>query len=402
MESFENRIRGLVRVEVVGLDVERFLNLCTENGLLFWDLRRTPEGAFRMSFTLKNWKRARRLAEKAMCEAKIVQAKGLPVLLRHVKARFVLLAGLLACLLGVAVLSMFIWEIEIVGESQLPDPVILSALEANGLGMGTFGLSVDAELLRSKMLLELPELKWLSVNVYGSRAVVSVRDRTEPPEILDRKTPGDIVAGASGLIERMEVYAGQPLVRKGSTVLEGEILVTGTLTSMLEEERQVHSLADIQARTWYKLSAQMPLETGAKAYTGEEFTRRALYIGGKRLNLYLNAGIPLDGYDKIIKKCSLSVFDSFTFPFSLVTERYSAYEYRQVELDKTEAEAILREGLLARLRESLDTTGEIVDYSFEGREENGVYIVTLQAECLENIAVEAPASGIIGEDTELD
>ena len=399
MESFENFVRGSVRIEVVGLDVENFLNLCTRYDLPFWDLRRTAEGAFQMSFALKNWKRAQLLAEKAMCEARLLRAKGVPALLGRVKARFVLLAGLLACVLGVAVLSMFIWEIDIVGESKLPDSVIRSALEANGVGMGTFGLSVDSELLRSKMLLELPELKWLSVNVYGSRAVVSVRDRTEPPAIVDRKTPGDIVAGASGLIERMEVYAGQPLVRVGSTVLAGEKLVTGTLTSQLEQQRQVHSLAEIQARTWYKLSAQMPLEAGAKAYTGEEFTRRALYIGGKRLNLYLDAGIPLDGYDKISRKSSLTVFDSFTFPFSMTVERYRAYEYRPVELDAAEAEAILQQGLLRRLEQRMDKTGQIVDYSFETREENGVCTVTLQAECLENIAVEVPVSDILEEDT---
>lgn len=401
MASFENTLRGFVRAEVVGLDVERFLNLCAQRGIEFWDLRRTAEGAFQMNFTLKNWKLAQGLVKKAMCEAKVIRAKGLPVLFRRVRARVLLLAGLLLCVFGLAVLSMFIWEIEITGESVVPDATILSALEEAGVGIGTFGLSVDSELLRSRLLLELPELKWISINVFGSRAVVSVRDRVEPPEMIGGPEPGDIVAGASGLIQRVEVYAGKALVEKGDTVLQGETLVSGQLDSLSSGQRQVHALGEIYARTWYSLSAQMPLEAGSKAYTGEEFTRRALYIGGKRLNLYFDAGLPLDGYDKITEKHSLTLGGGFTFPISLLTEHYRAYDSYGVELDAAEAEAILQAGLLARLEESLDEDGQLVDYSFESREENGVFTVTLRAECLENIAVEAPLSGA-GEEAELD
>ena len=101
-------------------------------------------------------------------------------------------------------------------------------------------------------------------------------------------SPCDVAAAKSGLIEKVQVYAGSPLVKKGDTVLAGERLVTGNLESALGTRRQVHALAEVYARTWYEFSAQMPLELYSKAYTGEEFTRRALYIGNWRLNFYLN------------------------------------------------------------------------------------------------------------------
>ena len=400
MASFENILRGWVQAEVVGRDAEQFLNLCARNGVTFRAVRRVGDCCFHMRFGLKDWARAQPLLQKSMCEGKVLARGGLPLLLGRLRARFVLLGGLGACVLGLIVLSLFIWEIQVTGESVLPDAVILNALEAEGVGIGTFGLSVESELLRSKLLQQLPELKWISVNVYGSRAVVSVRDRTPPPEMVDTRTACDIAAEKSGLIEKVQVYAGSPLVEKGDTVLVGEKLVTGDLESAQGSRRQVHALAEIYARTWYEFSAQMPLEQQSKAYSGEEFTRRALYIGNWRLNFYLNGGISLDEYDKITERHSLRLPGGFTLPISLAAEHYRPYTAREIELPREEAEELLKQGLLRRLEESVGQ-GEIKDCVFESRLEAGLVTVTLRAECLENIAAEVPLSAA-GEETELD
>ena len=61
----------------------------------------------------------------------------------------------------------------------MPDEEILRALEQNGVGIGTFSFSLDPEGLRNRVLLEIPELSWLTVNVSGCRATVQVRERVK-------------------------------------------------------------------------------------------------------------------------------------------------------------------------------------------------------------------------------
>jgi similar to stage IV sporulation protein len=63
------------------------------------------------------------------------------------------------------------------------------------------------------------------------------------------------------------------------------------------------------------------------------------------------------------------------------------YEPVPSSLTKSEAEAILKSGLTARLRGEIGD-GEILASDFETDEKNGVVTVTLRAECREQIARE--------------
>ena len=101
------------------------------------------------------------------------------------------------------------------------------------------------------------------------------------------------------------------------------------------------------------------------------------------------------------EKKRLTLPGGFTLPISLVTEHYRAYDRFPVDLDAQEAETILQQVLLDRLQAQLTPGGEILDYTFETQAADGVFTVCLHAECLENIAVEAPLSGA-REDAERD
>ena len=65
---------------------------------------------------------------------------------------------------------------------------------------GCFWPGLETDLLRSRLLLELPELSWITVNVRGSRALVQVQERQEKPELAADGAPADLVAARDGLI----------------------------------------------------------------------------------------------------------------------------------------------------------------------------------------------------------
>ena len=99
----------------------------------------------------------------------------------------------------------------------------LRALEQQGVGIGTFGLSFNGEDLRNHILLEIPELSWIAVNVSGCRANVQVRERVMPPELIRDKDPANVVARRARQIAEIAEENGQPLTEKPVTLAIHEV-----------------------------------------------------------------------------------------------------------------------------------------------------------------------------------
>ena len=179
-----HRLRGQVWIRAESAFPERVLNLCGARDLAFWDLDWESPTAFTCRLSRRDWHTLRRAAANLDCTLSVVGREGAPYFLVRFRRRQVLLAGLALCAAGLFFGSFFVWEFRIEGNETLPTERILRALEQNGVHLGSFGLSLDGEDIRNHVLLEIPELSWLTVNVSGCRANVQVRERVFPPERL--------------------------------------------------------------------------------------------------------------------------------------------------------------------------------------------------------------------------
>lgn len=214
-----------------------------------------------------------------------------------------------------------------------------------------------------------------------------------------------IYAKKSGVVSRMTVLNGQSVVNAGDTVLGGEVLVSGLMESLSSGTRGVHALAEVYARTWYELSAQMPLQTQRKTYTGGTKKKRSVLIMDKKINFFINSGISYDNYDKIVRDNRLRLPTGNVLPIVFRTEEYAEYTPEVSEMDAAVAEELLQQRLLQRLA-ALIEDGEAVKTEFTSAVEAGVITVTLHAECSEQIAAARDFTtdelSAIGADTEED
>ena len=379
--------RELVSLTLCGSRPERVLNLYARAGLPFREPCRLDPLRLRVLVRRRDLDRARRLAEGAWCEAEPGPEAARPGRRERLKRRFLLLPTAALCVFAALSLSLFIWELRIEGNERLTEAQILQALDAEGIRVGSFGLCIDRELLRSRMMEALPELEWMTVNVEGCRATVIVRERRLPPPMVT-DAPSDLVAAKTGLITELRVFSGVPVTAVGATVLRGETLITGRRGSRSGRERLLPALGEVKARTWYELSASLPLSCTGKRYTGRVVKNFALLLGNSRVNFGQNGYKPLDCCDKISYRERLTLPGGMLLPLALVTTEYREYEPVPLALTESEAEALLRERLLGRLREQL--AGEPLSLEFSGRAEAGRYLLTLRAECLEEIGQSVP------------
>ena len=250
MERISDWLRGSVRVELFGAYPAGVLNAAAAEGIELWDVRSLCDNTLRLQAYEARLPALEELARRAGCELRVLKRvggrKSRALLLR----RPVLLIGLGLTLLLLLASSLFVWDVEVRGTEKLSRAQVLRALEDSGLTTGSFWPGLDTDLLRSEVMLRLPEIGWMTVNVSGSRAVAAIVERTERPPLYGEEAASDLIASRDGLIRRMNVLAGKPAVREGQVVTKGEKLVSGELESLTGEYSRVCAKGAVMADTW--------------------------------------------------------------------------------------------------------------------------------------------------------
>ena len=404
MRSVINFLRGSVCVAVSGPFPERFLNLCAQSGVGFWDLAWEGGQSLRLRVLRRDAGRAVELAERAGCTASLEGRAGLPVFLAGFRRRYALLAGLALALAAVCLLSQFILTVEVSGNETVPSAVILMELSRQGVRPGAYGPGLDLRRISQEALRRIEGLSWMSVNLHGTRAEVLVRERSPSPTPRDETTPAHVVAAADGVLEDVEVLEGQALFREGQAVLAGEIVISGAVdlkepqyAAVDAGQRLVHARGEVWAVTHRTLAACIPLEAQVKVYTGEEERRWSLSLLGRSVNFFGKASISSSGYDKMTTTHILTLPGGREMPLVLVETEYRAYETAAAPVRADAARAMLEERLLERLTALIGAEGSVLSTAFSAEEEDGMLTVTLTAQCREQIGREAVFDGRVGE-----
>ncbi len=396
MRSALNFLRGRVTVVLTGAEPENFLNLCAQAGVLFWGVERRDPFTLALTTT---WKQSRRLddvAQRAQCTLVREKEQGLPAFLRRFRRRYALAAGALVCMLGLCILSRFVWTIDIQGNETVSDAEILTELRRWGVKIGTYTPSVQSREISNRVLLALDDLSFLSINFHGTRAEIIVREKTFLPKLVDDETPTHVVAVANGVITRLEPRMGQALFKEGDAVLEGEVIISGIVDIPEPEYSEVdlgtysvHAQGRVVAQTWRTLEAEIPLTAPVKDYTGKEEHALTLRLLGKRLKIFGNGGISFSEYDRITETTNWTLPSGRRLPFGLEWETNREYVTQTQPIQEDEAVEMLKTQLLIYLEETMDE-GEIQKTDFVVSKRDGFLSVALVAECTEQIGKVVP------------
>ena len=404
MKWLINLLRGYVELQAAGAFPERLLNLCAQNRLPFWKLRWLDETSFTFRVALKDRRRLDELAQRAMCELEEKGRRGAAAVAEGMlERRWGFVAGLALCFLAVSFFSRFVLVVEVTGNETVPTPVILSQLRRAGVRPGAYGPAIREMEAANDALRGLPELSYLAVNIYGTRAQVVVHEAEEKPRLLDEDIPADVVARADGIIEDIQAEAGQPLFQDGDVVAKGEVLITGELDLKEPEygtvdlgRLVVRASGSVSARTWRTLEETVPLSGWGKAYTGEERKGYDVKIFWLELDFFENSSISGGRYDKITETEQLSLFGR-PVPVWLTTETLRPYELEERAVDREEAALRLEQALRVRLEQLMAANaGQVLRTDLVSKEADGRLTVTLLAECREEIGRVVERDGEVG------
>lgn len=389
MKRLINFLRGTAVLLVQGPFLERYFNICAAAGLGFWGSRPRSDQAMEITVSYRDRKRAMALGEKALCQVTLIRVEGLPAQLPRFRRRQGMVIGLLLVAGLFGVLSRFVLVIEVEGNVQVSQSTILAQLQRQGFGIGTYGPSVDVRDLSNRVLLEMEELSFLTVNLSGIRAQVIVREAEPAPEILDRSQPADVVARRDGVVVRVDCQGGRQVVQPGQAVLEGEVLLSGLLinergdgSGEVVSTKQIMARGEVWALTRHTLQATTPLQALCPGEAAWE-TGYGLTILGRRFNFYGTSSNEDTECDKMSILYPLTLPDGQQLPFGLWKTQWRPWAPAKV--DGEGAELFLRRCLTQRLETLLGEGGQVMGTHWQTEQSEGAVTVTVEAQCLEQI-----------------
>lgn len=363
---------------------ERFINLCSRDGIPLWNLK-SDSGGFCACTTIKGYKNIRSAARRSGVRLKIRTRNGLPFFLDRYKYRWGMVAGALFFVMMLSFLSTRIWYVEVSGNERFSSASIIEVFDSMGVSIGKRKKDIDTSQIQLKAYTDLPDFSWIAINLDGSTARIEVREKVPVPEIADDKTPCNIKAAQGGQILSIKVYEGKGEVKQGDAVAKGDLLINGITEN--EDGTPVfhHAKGEVIAKTVREIEVIIPNKIKCRKYTGYKSTGYTVLFFGFEIPIK-KAEYPQGEYEEEIKK-TYAYAGKTKLPLGII--RNTVTVTSEAEEAITAAEA----GNLAAMEfqnqyEELKSKAKILSENIESGEYNSGWRIKGTFICEENIAVE--------------
>ena len=377
-------ISGYIRIYLEGYYIERFINICKNNSLLIWNIKRKKDIYLEFNAGTKDFKQICKIAKKTKCKIKITNKNGLPFFLHKHKKRKLFLILLIILLLLIFISSNFIWNIEIIEENNEKIIDIEKDLEEVGVKIGVLKNKVNSKEITNKLRLKRNDLAWVGIEVKGTNAIVKIVKSDEKPEIIDEEEYCNIISDKDGIITKINAQNGTANVKIGDIVKEGDILINGWMEGKYTGVRYVHAKGDIEAKVWYTKSEKILYKNREIEYTNEVENKYAIKINNFMINFNKKLS-KFEIYDTIREEKKLKLFSEFYLPISIVKITYR----EQKEVDKQYSLEQVKEMGINKLQKELDNEiiekDKIVNKNINTYEKEDGVEVYVTYEVLENI-----------------
>lgn len=278
---------GWVRVCAEGGQLNRFLQILSYHNVILWNIRQCGQGV-QMSMYANDFLRIREFVRKTGVKVRCLERHGLPFLFQKWRRHASVMAGIGLTLCLLAVLSRYVWGIEIDGNLTCSDDQIITYLEEEGIRTGILSSKLpDAESLELKIRTQFPEIIWVTTHTKGSVLHIHVKENDTRAVSQADDTPQSLVAESDATITSIVTRVGTPKVEAGESVKKGQLLVSGVVPVLGDYDaylsaHEVRADADIVAEWEITFQKRIPRVCETIKETGSAQKAVSLSVGSKR------------------------------------------------------------------------------------------------------------------------
>lgn len=367
--SLVKYFRGFLLVRLSGYSPERFLNLCSNHNILIWDLTNQKD-YYEFHISIAGYRRLKPLLKKTKTRIVILKRIGFPFFLYRYRKRKLFFAGILLCVGFLIYLTTFIWLIDINGNSLITDDTILTFLEEEKSSFGSKKKDINCAALEEALRTKYDNIIWASVRLSGTKMTVDLQenlvtkeDSTEEP--VKPEGAYDLIAEKDGMVTSIITRNGTPMVKSGSKIQKGDILVESRLeiyndNGEISNYVYVTADADILAQTAYTYEDAFPMEYSRKVKAGEGKKVYSLNLFSYRLKLP-SAFHKKEPYLSYTESKQMALAKDYYIPVILEKTTYYDCEYEKVTLSEQEAREKAKENVSLFLKKLEEKGVQIAD-----------------------------------------
>lgn len=381
------KLIGYIRINVEGFYIEKFINICRQNGIFLWGIKREKASIMHTNISIKDFKKIKRITKQINCRVHIERKKGLPFFLDRYKKRKIFVIGLIAILLIIFGTSNFVWNIEVVGNEKINKDELIQELKEQGLEIGTPKRKINKNEIINTIRLKRNDVSWVGINIKGTNVTVKIVETEEKPEIINQDEYCNIVAKKDALIQKIDSTKGTSVVKEGDLVKKGSILIGGWMEGKYTGVRYVHGAGKVMGKVWYTETARVQLKEEKIEKTGKKEKKYRINFNNFQINLYKTLS-KFEKYDTIYTDKKVKIFSDFYLPVSFTecdnfetiskTEEYTQEEAKNIAIERAEK----------KLAEQVTNSDDIQDKKINVITTNDYVEVEVIYEVLENIGTE--------------
>ena len=359
IKIFIKYLIGYVRIRVEGYYIERFINICTNNNILIWNLKKEKNIRLYLNIGQSDFKKLSYICRKTKCRVKIESKHGIPFLLNKYRKRKIFVILFIIIIASIFFSSNYIWNIEIKTKDGNEFQNIIEDLNTAGLSTGKLKSKVNTKDVIEKLRLNRDDIAWAGIKIKGTNAIVELVKADESPQIIDETDYCNIIANKSGIVTKINAQNGTALVKEGDVVQEGSVLIQGMMEGKYTEPRYVHAVGEIQAKVWYTESKKIYFSQEENIQTGNEENKFGIKINNFKI-FFSKKLSKFELYDTIETEKKLKLFSNFYFPVSVIKNTYKETKKTMINYNIEEATELGKQELEQKLENEITNKEDIL------------------------------------------
>ena len=333
---FINYLIGYVNVQIEGYYIERFITSSIRSGILLWGIKRKNSNLVLAKVSTYDLEKLKENARNNQCLVTVKSQKGVPYVIKKYSKRKSFAISLLILITINLVLSKFIWNIEVTGNTTISSDDIIKIVNDEGLNKGTLKSKIKTEKIINKIRLSRDDISWVGIDIKGTNAIISIVEAKEKPDIIDENDFTNIVATKDGVITKAYAQNGTLMVTEGDEVKKGDVLISGKIEEKYTEPYYVNAVGEIKAKVLYSKTVKVNKKEIKRDRTGKKNVKFAIKINDFKINLFKTLS-KFKNYDTIYTNKKIRILPNFYLPIEIC--KYTNYEVNLNSVDISEDEA---------------------------------------------------------------
>lgn len=334
---------GYMYCQMDGGKCQRLINVCRKNQIYMWHIAygdsisedkcdsqiSKEKNAVTFFVLAHDYELVHKYARQCGGSLRILEKYGLPFFIQKNRKRVGVLAGICAGCMLVYIMSLFIWNIEIYGNSHYSETVLIEFLQEMNAGCGVKKNTIVPSKLEEDIRISFPYVSWVSVRIVGTKLLIEMEEGTIV-EAEQEESDGDLCAMEKGVVLSIMTRSGTPLVHAGDEVEKGEILISDSVDIIGDDLSVVDTIetgadGDVFLQIDYPVERKFLKIYNLKQYTQNEMTKYAVNIAEKNMDLSFGKAVAFENYDLMIYKKHFRFTENFYIPLQI--EKYVYKEY---------------------------------------------------------------------------